>query len=223
MSDTQVITPEGHLVCEWCGTHFANRSFLGRTPRFCRASHRVRACERRRGLLRPRHAPERRSLPSPGRQGPIGTTDRPWLKLEHERGESPKLVIADGRPFRFHRLRIGGLPDERGSVPSLCGTMVRPTENPAQSVARQNCCYSCERLAKLHPVDPNWWNATTQKVATALLTDLSSTILAVGQAAQGKRDPKLTLNRLDLELRMFAASVGIPSPLLPSMHHRSTA
>ncbi len=76
--DTNALRP-----CEWCGTLFRRRSLHGRPPRYCKASHRVRACERRRGLLRPGQRPSRTNLPPPADYvGP------PLGRIEHDEGKT---------------------------------------------------------------------------------------------------------------------------------------
>jgi hypothetical protein len=65
MNRTQLIDPNGHLRCEWCATRFHRASVRGPEPRYCKASHRNRASERRRGLLRPGARPIREELPPP--------------------------------------------------------------------------------------------------------------------------------------------------------------
>jgi hypothetical protein len=210
----------GRLRCEWCGVAFDARSRSGRLPRFCRASHRVRACERRRGLLRAGSAPVREVLPVSGRQGLIGVEPRKLVYFQHERGLSPWVDYRQFAAQRIHRVRVGGVPG-RELVPSLCGVMVRAVGNPVQARGLFSTCRSCESLAGLHPVDPGWWNAMTQRVGTALLDDLRSTVLAVGQAVAGVRDRDETLERADRELRRLASAVGLTDPGRASLHHRS--
>lgn len=220
--DCQVLHADGVLTCEWCGVPFDPRSSRGRLPRFCRASHRVRACERRRGLLRAGRAPQRGRLPSTGRQGPIGIDPNPFIVYAHEPGSVPLLGSVAFRRLRIHRIRVGGIPDAH-LVPSLCGAMVQPVGNPVQAGGLMSVCRSCERLAALHPVDPRWWNAMTQRVAGALLDDIGSTILALGQAVAGARDPDATLVRAERELRLLGCAIGLVEPLPPSLHRRSVS
>ncbi len=218
--DCQNIRSDGVLTCEWCGTRFNPRSHRGRQPRFCRASHRVRACERRRGLLRAGSAPLRPSLPDPGRQAPVGIPASKFINYQHEPGSVPFIGTTAFRRLRVHRIRIGGVPQGR-YVPSLCGALVEPIGNPVQAGGSISRCVSCERLAHLHPVDPRWWSAMTQRVAGALLDDINSTILAVGQAVAGTRDSDVTLRRTDRDLRRLANALGLREPLAPSLHHSS--
>ncbi len=218
--DCQLIHRHGVLACEWCGERFDPRSHRGRLPRFCRASHRVRACERRRGLLRAGSAPLRSAMPAPSRQGPVGIEKGVFIGQEHEPGSAPLIGTTTFRRLRVHRIRVGGVPDGR-LVPSLCGAMVQPVGNPVQAGGLMSQCRTCERLALLHPVDPRWWSAMTQRVAGALIDDIGSTILAVGQAVAGARDRDETLVRADRDLRRFATAVGLREPLPPSLHLRS--
>ncbi len=227
-SDCQVITPDGDIECEWCRTRFNPRSHRGRRPRFCRGSHRVRACERRRGLLRAGSPPIRSSLPDPARTGPIGFEPSPFIRLTHEMGTPPVIGFEAFSRLRLHRVRVTGLPhgpraDSPGLVPSLCGAMVKPVGNPGQAGASWMRCISCERLSHLHPVDPRWWDAMTQRTAGVLMDDIGSTVLAVGQAVAGVRDPAVTLARVEVELRRLGRALGLPEPLEPSLHHRSIA
>ena len=224
--DRQMISDSGRLTCEWCGTRFDPRSWRGRLPRFCRASHRVRACERRRGLLRAGRAPVRAGLPAAGRSGPIGVEIGRYSPLGHERGLPLMVTSSTMARLRIHRVRVGGLPGvarTKGGrlVPSLCGVMVEVVGNPVQSGSSWNRCRSCERLAVLHPVDERWWDAMTQRTAGVLLDDIQSTILAVGQAVAGGRDPVIALGRVERELRHLGRSIGFGEPLAPSLHHRS--
>jgi hypothetical protein len=141
---------------------------------------------------------------------------------EHENGVA---VFTNWRVFRrqrIHRVRIGGVASG-GLVVSLCGVMIRVVGNPIQTGTRSQLCNRCEALAELHPVEPQWWDAMTQRVCGLMLDDLRSTALAVGQAAAGARDPATTLHRADLELRQLCRRIGLPEPLPPSLHHRSTA
>lgn len=219
-ADCQVIHKDGCLACEWCGTRFDPRSHRGRTPRFCRASHRVRACERRRGLLRAGSAPFRPTMPEASRQGPVGIPAEVFVGHQHEPGSVRLLGTSTFRRLRVHRIRVGGVPQGR-FVPSLCGAMVQPVGNPVQAGGLMSQCGTCERLAPLHPVDPRWWSAMTQRVAGALIDDIGSTILAVGQAVAGVRDRDATLLRAERDLRRFATAVGLREPLPPSLHRRS--
>ncbi len=218
--DCQNIRADGVLVCEWCGRRFNPRSHRGREPRFCRASHRVRACERRRGLLRAGSAPKRVTLPEAGRQGPVGVPAGTFIDFQHEPGSIRVVGATTFKRLRVHRIRIGGVPQGR-TVPSLCGAMVEPVGNPVQAGGLMSQCVSCERLARLHPVDPKWWSAMTQRVAGAVLDDINSTILAVGQAVAGKRETKATLARTDRDLRRLAIALGLREPLAPSLHPSS--
>ncbi len=225
--DCQVFTPEGVILCEWCNTRFNPRSDRGRRPRFCRGSHRVRACERRRGLLRAGSPPQRRTLPEPKRAGQIGVAGVPSVAfLAHEMGTPPFIGFEAFSRLRLHRVRVTGLPhgvaaDAPNLVPSLCGTMVKPVGNPVQTGTGWMRCVSCERLAHLHPVDTRWWDAMTQRTAGVLLDDFGSTVLAAAQAVAGAREPVETLARLEAELRRFGRALGLPEPLAPSLHHRS--
>jgi hypothetical protein len=230
---SQSMNPTGHLVCEWCGARYDQRSPSGRIPRFCKASHRVRACERRRGLLRPRQPPPRTELPAPTQQshavGLVVNTrlrhivDRFADPIGHETGRTSSTSLRTVANAGFHRARSGGLPDRHGRVPSLCGAMIRILGLPTGVFRRQNSCKTCERLADLHPTTNFWWKAATQRAATALADDLRSTVLVTGQAIALKRDPIATLSRVDEVLRTFLIQMGIPDPLQPSLHPMSTA
>jgi hypothetical protein len=232
MNRRQNINDSGQLVCEWCGTRFDRTSWNGRTPRFCRASHRVRACERRRGLLRARQRPERVTLPPPKYQLPMGAESHRILPgvltffadqnmaVGHEVARSATTLIRGTTMQDFHRVRPGAPPNKRGDVPSLCGTTVTPLGCSSFMMSGPGC-RKCASLAELHPVEPVWWDAGTQRVAATLLDDLRSSLLAVGQARAGKRDKNLTLNRLEQELRNLTAHLGRPDPLQPSLHHSS--
>ncbi len=228
---SQNIHPNGYLYCEWCATRFDPRSLSGRTPRYCKASHRVRASERRRGLLRPTEPPRRTHLPVPSLQShPVGIEKRAHdvidflaRPLGHETGNGRTVSPGTAGRWGFHRARPGGLPNKRGYVPSLCGTMIKIIGLPTGISRSQNSCRTCERLAELHPTHDAWWKASTQRTATALADDLRSTILAVGQATVEKRDPTETLKRVDQQLRNFVIQIGLPDPLEPSLHPKSTA
>jgi hypothetical protein len=228
---SQIIHPGGGLACEWCGTRYEPRSRSGRTPRFCKASHRVRACERRRGLLRPSQPPTRTHLPEPIQQShAVGidkkfhhVVDRLATPVGHETGNARTISVRAMSHWGFHRARPGGLPDRNGNVPSLCGAMIRILGLPTGVLRRHNSCRTCERLAELHPTPDAWWKASTQRTATALADDLRSTVLAVGQAVAHERDPIETLTRVDRELRNYIANIGLFDPLDPSLHPRSTA
>ena len=228
LGDCQMITVDGAIACEWCNTRFNPRSVRGRRPRFCRGSHRVRACERRRGLLRAGSPPVRATLPNPGRHGAIGVEVQPFTYLGHERGTPPTIASQTFRRLRLHRVRVTGLAhgdraDTPGLVPALCGAMVKPVGNPVQSGSSWLCCRSCERLSHLHPVDQRWWDSMTQQSAAVLMDDLGSTVLAIGQAVAGVRDPVVTLTRVEQELRRLGVSLGLVEPLPPSLHHRSAS
>ena len=229
--NAQNIHPGGYLRCEWCGIRYEPRSFCGRTPRFCKASHRVRACERRRGLLRPAQPPQRVHLPPLTQQShAIGVDvslhnliDRLSTPIGHETGSARTISPRNISHWGFHRARPGGLPNKRGYVPSLCGAMIRIIGLPTGVVRRQGSCRTCERLAELHPTRDAWWKASTQRTAMALADDLRSTVLAVGQAVANKRDPIATLTRVDQELRIYMSQIGLFDPLNPSLHPRSAA
>jgi hypothetical protein len=224
-----LIEPDGAILCEWCNTAFNPRSQRGRRPRFCRGSHRVRACERRRGLLRAGSPPIRQTLPAPQRAGVVGVQPMfPVHRFGHEQGTRTMVAFEAFSRLRIHRVRVTGLPhgldaDDPGLVPSLCGTMVKAVGNPVQTGSGWLRCRACERLAHLHPVDPRWWDAMTQRTAGLLMDDFGSTVLSVGQAVAGVRDPVETLRRVEAELRRLGKALGLPEPLAPSLHHRSVA
>lgn len=202
---------EAPRTCEWCGETFHRRSLRGRPPRYCRPSHRVRACERRRGLLRPGQRPPRAELPPPSDYvGPaLG-------RVEHDQGKTHSTMA-----WTMHLARPGGLPDAKGRTPSLCGTMVRQAgERPHNSGP---VCIHCTRLARLHPVNEHWWSAGTQRVATALVEDMRSLVLAVRQSRTKLRDPLPTLARVDAELTRLAVALGLDPVPEPSLHPRSCA
>jgi hypothetical protein len=199
-------------VCEHCGAEFERRSRFGRAPRYCKASHRVRACERRRGLLRAGRRPNRTHLPAPLHY----TGPQQGHELTHQLGRSQHLTH-----WRTHFVRPGALPDEQGRIASICGTMLRhPGERPYGVGVG---CKRCNQLAPLHPVNESWWAARTQHGATALLADMSSLVLAVRQALDEKRDPSEVLERVEHELSMLVIAVGLDAIPAPSLHPRSCA
>jgi hypothetical protein len=229
----QIISDTGRLVCDWCQCRFDARSPFGPVPRYCKPSHRNRASERRRGLLRPRERPQRNALPTP--QSSPQTASLPGaipelrkvltlFDLGHEVGRTgmhsePRLSHT---PRSFHRVRPGSVPNEIGLVPSLCGSWVQVHNLPTHlAVGHYRWCRRCEDLAPLHPTEPNWWHATTHRVATGLVDDLRSTELAVKQAVVGRRDPWLTLERVQRQLEHVSANLGRPPTPPPSLHHNS--
>jgi hypothetical protein len=227
-SNEQIIHESGWLSCEWCKERFDRRSQSGRRPRFCKASHRVRACERRRGLIRPGAPPLRYSLPPAELQrqaiGVEGSASIPnRLVVAHygqETGYSRRSLTQIGG-LTFHRIRPGALPNKSGHVPSLCGTMITVVQIPTHAVRRDGACKRCEALAPLHPTDSAWWAAGTQRGATAILDAMRSSLLVVGQAMQHKRDPIATLNRVHHELTFVFSSIGLPPNEPASLHPRS--
>jgi hypothetical protein len=233
--NTQVISDTGRLVCDWCGCRFDARSPFGPIPRYCRPSHRNRASERRRGLLRPGERPQRNALPTPQSSPhtaslPGAIRDlRPVLNLfdlGHEVGRTgmhaePRLSHT---PRSFHRVRAGSVPNEIGLVPSLCGSWVQIHNLPTHlAVGPYRWCRRCEDLAPLQPTEPNWWHATTHRVATGLIDDLRSTELAVKQALAGSRDPRVTLERVQRQLEHVSANLGRPPTPPPSLHWNSVS
>jgi hypothetical protein len=81
-------------------------------------------------------------------------------------------------------------------------------------------CKTCEHLADLHPVAPQWWSAMTQQTAFGLINDLQSTSLALRQARAGARPGPDTINRLDIRLTDILQRFGIQVPE-PSLHWSS--
>jgi hypothetical protein len=197
--------------CDYCGETFQRPSQYGRKPRYCRPSHRVRACERRRGLLRARERPIR-PLPK-----------EPGFSQRHFIGRSHIRRFA-GRPSELHtthRLRPYAMPDEYGLVPSLCGQPMRFPSTPIQPwVPDKSSCNTCEALAALHPIAGQWWSAATQLIAFALMDEIQSTALAIRQAAAGSRPTTDTLTRIDHRLSRLLHGFGLTPPE-PSLHPAS--
>jgi hypothetical protein len=200
---------EKHCVCDYCGAEFIRPHHHGRQPRYCRPSHRVRACERRRGLLRARERPIRPPSPEPD------FSDRHHIGMAWVRKFS-------GNPrelMRTHRARPYAAPDPQGYVPSLCGHRMKFPE-VRFSNHHTSTCKVCEDLADLHPVAGQWWSASTQQTAFALLNDLQSTALAVKQAAAQARPAHDTITRLDRRLDDLLRRFGLQTPP-PSLHPSS--
>jgi hypothetical protein len=232
MNRWQELDEHGEHTCEWCGTRFNRKSHYGKTPRYCRASHRVRASERRRGLLRPRQRPERTSLPTAQYRHLLATDptnaatidelenqyDQGYLTASsywaHRRGITTHLD--------YHLLRPGAPPDETGRIPTLCGVAAQVTGKPVLGLRDTSTCHTCQRLAPLHPPEPHWWKTTTLLTAATLADDLRSTILTIGQAIAGHRNPITVLQRTEHELKHMNNKLGRPKPLPPSLHPTST-
>jgi hypothetical protein len=137
-------------------------------------------------------------------------------ELQHPTGRSHHLTH-----WTSHFVRPGAVPDARGRVPSLCGTMLRhPGERPGRIGTG---CKTCNKLVELHPVNEWWWSARTQHGATAILNDMASLVLAVRQARHRKRDPHRVLARVDDELSRLIIAVGLDTIPPPSLHPRSCA
>jgi hypothetical protein len=230
MNRWQELDEHGEHTCEWCGARFNRKSYYGKAPRYCRASHRVRASERRRGLLRPRQRPARVTLPTAAFRHLLGQDDIPdqiaRLEDQYDAGylsASSFWAMRRGLPRSdYHLVRPGAAPGEDGRVPALCGTMVKPHYKPVVGLTSGASCLRCEGLVPLHPAEPHWWSTTTLLGAAAIVDDLRSTTLTVGQAIAGKRNPRKVLRRVEQELLAMHALLGRAQPLPPSLHPRST-
>jgi hypothetical protein len=232
MNRWQQLEEHGAYSCEWCGARFNRKSHYGKPPRYCRASHRVRASERRRGLLRPRQRPERTSLPTAQFRQLLGVDPTPAetidaLEDQYDQGylsASSYWALRRGitTHLDYHLLRPGAPPDEKGCVPTLCGVPAQVTGRPMLGLRDGSSCRRCQALAPLHPPEPHWWKTTTLLGAATLADDLRSTILALGQAIAGHRNPLAVLRRTEQELKQMNDKLGRPKPLPPSLHPSST-
>jgi hypothetical protein len=231
MNRWQDLDEHGAHTCEWCGARFNRKSFSGKVPRYCRASHRVRASERRRGLLRPRQRPARVSLPEAQFRQLVAIDPAPAATIEAlEDGYDQGYLSASSywalrrgvATLDYHLLRPGAAPNAEGLVPTLCGVLARTTGRPLLGLNTGASCRRCQNLAPLHPAEPFWWKTTTLLGAATLADDLRSTILAVGQAIAGHRDPLAVLRRAERELQHMNDTLGRPKPLPPSLHPAST-